>query len=59
MSTGSTTMKSLGMLESLLNNDDVYLPPEPQSLEETGVSPVVIETLVMKVFVAGRFEQRA
>ena len=47
MSTGSTTLKSLGVLDSLLN-DDAYLPPEPLSLEETGVSPVVIETLVMK-----------
>ena len=36
------------MLASLLN-DDVYHPSEPKSLEETGVSPVVIETLVMKL----------
>jgi len=47
MSTGSTSIKSLGVLDALLN-DDVYLPPEPKSLEETGISPVVIETLVMK-----------
>ncbi len=47
MSTGSTSIKSLGVLDALLN-DDVYLPQEPKSLEETGISPVVIETLVMK-----------
>lgn len=47
MSTGSATMTGMGMLESLLN-DDAYHPPEPRSLEETGVSPVVIETLVIK-----------
>lgn len=48
MSTDSTTMNSTGMLADLLS-DDVYHPPEPHSLEETGVSPVVIETLVMKL----------
>lgn len=35
------------MLASLLS-EDVYHPAEPKSLEETGVSPVLIETLVMK-----------
>jgi len=48
MSTGSTTLDSSGMLASLLN-DDVYHPPEPHSLDETGVSPVMIETLVLKL----------
>ena len=48
MSTGSTTMTSLGLLDELLG-EDVYHPPEPHSLEETGVSPVVIETLALKL----------
>ena len=47
MSIGSTTIKDTGILASLLN-EDVYHPAEPSSLEETGVSPVVIEMLVMK-----------
>ena len=36
-----------GMLASLLS-DEVFFPPEPESLAETGVSPVVIETLIVK-----------
>ncbi len=47
MSIGSTTIKDTGILASLLH-EDVYHPAEPSSLEETGVSPVVIEMLVMK-----------
>ena len=47
MASGSSTITGMGMLESLLN-DDAYHPPEPRSLEETGISPVVIETLVIK-----------
>ena len=35
------------LLESLLGGDS-YHPAEPQTLEETGLSPVVIETLMMK-----------
>jgi predicted ATPase with chaperone activity len=35
------------LLESLLGNDS-YHPAEPQTLEETGLSPVVIETLMIK-----------
>ena len=35
------------LLESMLGGE-AYHPPEPQSLEETGVSPVVVETLVCK-----------
>ena len=50
MSTTTTNVKDTGMLASLLN-DDVYHPPEPKSLEENGVSPVIIETLVMKLLV--------
>ena len=47
MTIDSTTLNSTGMLASLLN-DDAYHPAEPKSLEETGVSPVMIEVLVMK-----------
>jgi predicted ATPase with chaperone activity len=36
-----------GMLASLLS-DDVYFPPEPESIEETGVSPIIVETLICK-----------
>jgi predicted ATPase with chaperone activity len=35
------------LLESLLGGDS-YHPAEPQTLEETGLSPVVIETLMIK-----------
>src|SRR5262245_54643221 len=35
------------LLESLLGGDS-YHPAEPQTLEETGLSPVVIETLIIK-----------
>jgi predicted ATPase with chaperone activity len=47
MSASITTLRDSGLLDSLLS-DDVYQPLEPKSLEETGVSPVIIETLVMK-----------
>ncbi len=36
-----------GILESLLN-DDAYRPPEPKTLEDTGISPVLIEALMLK-----------
>ncbi|MEM9186189.1 MAG: AAA family ATPase [Planctomycetota bacterium] len=36
-----------GLLDSLLG-DEVYSPSEPQSIEETGLSPVLIEGLVCK-----------
>jgi hypothetical protein len=39
--------KEGSLLESLLGGDS-YHPAEPQSLEETGLSPVVIETLIIK-----------
>ena len=48
MSSSTGNVKDMGHLASLLN-DDVYHPSEPKSLEETGVSPVLIETLVMKL----------
>jgi predicted ATPase with chaperone activity len=35
------------LLESLLGGDS-YHPAEPQSLDETGLSPVIIETLIIK-----------
>jgi len=47
MSTSSIHAQDSSLLASLLN-DDVYRPVEPQSFEETGISPVLIETLVMK-----------
>lgn len=37
-----------GLLDSLLGGDDVYRPSEPQSVAETGLSPVLIEGLVCK-----------
>ena len=47
MSTAHTEIRDSGLLESLLT-DDVFRPPEPRSLDETGVSPIIIETLVCK-----------
>lgn len=47
MSTGRAEIREPSLLASLLA-DDVFNPPEPQSLEETGVSPVIIETLILK-----------
>ncbi|HMO86696.1 MAG TPA: AAA family ATPase, partial [Lacipirellulaceae bacterium] len=35
------------LLESLLGGDS-YHPSEPQTLDETGLSPVVVETLILK-----------
>ncbi|HEX2475775.1 MAG TPA: AAA family ATPase, partial [Lacipirellulaceae bacterium] len=35
------------LLASLLP-DDVYHPAEPQSLDETGISPIIIESLICK-----------
>ena len=48
MSAGTTAPKGMEMLESLLSDDAPFLPPEPKSLEETAISPVVIESLAMK-----------
>lgn len=47
MSTGRAEIREPSLLASLLG-DDVFQPQEPQSLEETGVSPVIIETLILK-----------
>jgi hypothetical protein len=47
MATGQDELRDSGLLASLLT-DDVFHPAEPQSLEETGVSPILIETLVCK-----------
>src|SRR3990172_8567101 len=47
MATTQVELGDLGVLASLLS-DDVYFPPEPESLEEAGVNVVVVETLVCK-----------
>ena len=47
MTTAHAEIREPGLLASLLS-DDVFHPAEPQSLEETGISPVVIETLICK-----------
>ncbi len=47
MSTDLAAERDSGLLASLLT-DDVFHPVEPQSLDEAGVSPVLIETLVCK-----------
>jgi predicted ATPase with chaperone activity len=47
MSTAHAEIRDPGLLASLFT-DDVFQPAEPQSLDETGISPVVIETLICK-----------
>jgi predicted ATPase with chaperone activity len=47
MSTAHAEIREPGLLASLFT-DDVFQPAEPQSLDETGISPVVIETLICK-----------
>jgi predicted ATPase with chaperone activity len=47
MTTVHCEIREPGLLASLLA-DEIFQPPEPQSLEQTGVSPVVIETLICK-----------
>ncbi|MEX0642834.1 MAG: AAA family ATPase [Pirellulales bacterium] len=47
MSTAQADLRDSRLLASLLTND-VFLPAEPQSLEETGVSPILIEMLICK-----------
>ena len=47
MATGQVEIGDSGVLASLLS-DVVYFPLEPESLDETGVSPVLIETLICK-----------
>jgi predicted ATPase with chaperone activity len=47
MTTTHAEIREPGLLASLLT-EDVFQPPEPQSLEQTGISPIVIETLICK-----------
>jgi hypothetical protein len=47
MATAHAEIREPGLLASLLT-EEVFHPPEPQSLDETGISPVVIETLICK-----------
>ena len=47
MATIHSDIREPGLLESLLA-EDVFQPAEPQSIEQTGVSAVVIETLICK-----------
>jgi predicted ATPase with chaperone activity len=47
MSIGQADIHETGMLAALLS-DDVFHPAEPQSIDDLGVSPVVIEALVYK-----------
>jgi hypothetical protein len=47
MTTAHAEIHEPGLLASLLN-DDVFHPAEPQSLDQIGISPIVIETLICK-----------
>jgi hypothetical protein len=47
MTTSQDELRDSALLASLLT-DEVFHPTEPQSLEETGISPILIETLVCK-----------
>lgn len=47
MATVHAEIREPGLLASLFS-DEVFQPREPQSLDETGVSPIVIETLISK-----------
>jgi predicted ATPase with chaperone activity len=47
MATVHAEIREPGLLASLFT-DDVFQPPEPQSIDETGISPIVIETLICK-----------
>ncbi len=47
MTTGHADLCDTGVLASLLS-DEVFHPAEPQTLNETGLSPVMIESLVGK-----------
>jgi predicted ATPase with chaperone activity len=47
MTTAQAEIHQGGLLASILN-DDVFRPAEPQSLEQIGISPIVIETLICK-----------
>jgi predicted ATPase with chaperone activity len=47
MATNTMERGEGALLESLLGGD-TYHPAEPQTIEETGLSPVIIETLIIK-----------
>jgi predicted ATPase with chaperone activity len=47
MTSTHTAITDPGMLASLLS-EEIFFPPEPDSLAETGISAVLIETLIMK-----------
>ncbi len=47
MTATQAEIRDPGLLASLLG-DDVFQPAEPQSIEQTGISPIVIETLICK-----------
>jgi predicted ATPase with chaperone activity len=47
MTNAHAELRQPGLLASILS-DDVFRPAEPQSLEQLGMSPVVIETLLCK-----------
>ena len=47
MAAAQADLRDSGLLASLLTND-VFLPAEPQSIEDTGASPILIETLICK-----------
>jgi len=44
---GKPPRPDASLIESLLA-EEVFLPPEPASIEETGISPVLIESLTLK-----------
>ncbi|MEX0937617.1 MAG: AAA family ATPase [Pirellulales bacterium] len=52
MNTTSVSTSSVGSLLSELMLDDVFRPAEPHSIEETGLSPTLIEQLIVKYLLA-------
>ena len=48
MTTLDSNLASGSLLDDLFNQEDVFCPREPATLEETGVSRVLIEGLVLK-----------
>lgn len=47
MSTSAPNLQEGSLLDALLS-EDVFHPPQPNSLEDTGISPVLMESLVLK-----------
>src|SRR5262245_33449119 len=47
MTVGTLELGEGAILESLLGGD-AYQPPEPASLDETSLSPVIVESLIIK-----------